>query len=35
MRNILSKLHMGHRHEAALYALREGLIPSSTSRPAR
>jgi DNA-binding NarL/FixJ family response regulator len=26
MRNILSKLHLGHRHEAALYALREGLI---------
>jgi DNA-binding NarL/FixJ family response regulator len=27
MRNILSKLHMSHRHEAALFALREGLIP--------
>lgn len=27
MRNILSKLHLSHRHEAALYALREGLIP--------
>ena len=26
MRNILSKLHLSHRHEAALYALREGLI---------
>ena len=26
MRNILSKLHLGQRHEAALYALREGLI---------
>jgi DNA-binding NarL/FixJ family response regulator len=28
MRNILSKLHLGHRYEAALYALREGLIQS-------
>jgi len=27
MRNILSKLHLSRRHEAALYALREGLIP--------
>ena len=35
MRNILSKLHMGHRHEAALYALREGLIPSTPGRQAR
>jgi DNA-binding NarL/FixJ family response regulator len=26
MRNILSKLQMSHRHEAANYALREGLI---------
>ena len=26
MRNILSKLHLGHRHEAAQYALRKGLI---------
>ena len=26
MRNILSKLHMSHRYEAALYALNEGLI---------
>ncbi len=26
MRNILSKLHLNHRHEAAQYALREGLI---------
>jgi DNA-binding NarL/FixJ family response regulator len=34
MRNILAKLHMGHRHEAALYALREGLIPSASSRRA-
>jgi DNA-binding NarL/FixJ family response regulator len=32
MRNILSKLHLGHRHEAALYALREGLIPSPADR---
>ena len=29
MRNILAKLHLGQRHEAALYALREGLIPNS------
>ena len=28
MRNILSKLQLGHRHEAANYALREGLIPT-------
>ena len=34
MRNILAKLHMGHRHEAALYALREGLIPSASGRRA-
>lgn len=26
MRNILGKLHLSHRHEAALYAMREGLI---------
>lgn len=26
MRNILAKLQLGHRHEAAQYALREGLI---------
>ena len=26
MRNILAKLHLSHRHEAALYAVREGLI---------
>jgi DNA-binding NarL/FixJ family response regulator len=32
MRNILAKLHLGHRHEAALYALREGLIPASKGR---
>jgi DNA-binding NarL/FixJ family response regulator len=35
MRNILSKLHLGHRHEAALYALREGLIPSPSDRWSR
>ncbi|MCA9926068.1 MAG: response regulator transcription factor [Anaerolineales bacterium] len=29
MRNILSKLHLGHRYEAAQYALREGLIKPS------
>ena len=33
MRNILSKLHLGHRHEAALYALRQGLIQPPTDRP--
>lgn len=27
MRNILAKLHMVHRYEAAQYALRKGLIP--------
>jgi DNA-binding NarL/FixJ family response regulator len=32
MRNILAKLHLSHRHEAALYALREGLIPPSKGR---
>jgi len=34
MRNILAKLHLSHRHEAALYALREGLIdpPQNASR---
>jgi DNA-binding NarL/FixJ family response regulator len=32
MRNILSKLHLGQRHEAALYALREGLIPPPQDR---
>jgi DNA-binding NarL/FixJ family response regulator len=26
MRNILAKLHLGHRHEAARFALQEGLI---------
>ncbi|MCG3209918.1 MAG: Transcriptional regulatory protein LiaR [Anaerolineae bacterium] len=34
MRNILAKLHLGHRHEAALYAMRAGLIPPpGKSRP--
>lgn len=33
MRNILSKLHLGHRHEAALYALRQGLIQPPADRP--
>ena len=28
MRNILAKLQMSHRHEAAQYALRQGLIPT-------
>jgi DNA-binding NarL/FixJ family response regulator len=34
MRNILAKLHLSHRHEAALFALREGLIttPGGTLR---
>lgn len=27
MRNILAKLQLSHRHEAALFAMREGLIP--------
>ena len=35
MRNILSKLHLGQRHEAALYALREGLIRSPKGRQPR
>ena len=30
MRNILSKLHLSQRHQAALYALRQGLIHSPT-----
>ena len=29
MRNILSKLQLGHRHEAARYAIQEGLIRPS------
>ena len=33
MRNILAKLHMSHRHEAALYALREGLIQLPSGEP--
>jgi len=33
MRNILSKLHLSHRHEAAQYALREGLIRAPGRRP--
>jgi DNA-binding NarL/FixJ family response regulator len=32
MRNILAKLHLGQRHEAALYALREGLIGRPNNR---
>jgi DNA-binding NarL/FixJ family response regulator len=35
MRNVLSKLHLGQRHEAALYAVREGLIPPPRDRPAQ
>lgn len=35
MRNILAKLHLSHRHEAALYALREGLIAPPGDRDAR
>ena len=31
IRNILSKLHLSHRHEAAQYALREGLITLPTN----
>ena len=33
MRNILAKLHLSHRHEAALYALREGLIQLPSGEP--
>ncbi len=32
MRNILAKLHLSRRHEAALYALREGLLVNSNGR---
>jgi DNA-binding NarL/FixJ family response regulator len=32
MRNILGKLHLSHRHEAALFALREGLIPPTRGK---
>lgn len=31
MRNILAKLQLSHRHEAALFAMREGLIPPLNS----
>jgi DNA-binding NarL/FixJ family response regulator len=31
MRNILAKLQLSHRHEAAQYALRKGLIPPTRS----
>jgi len=31
VRNILAKLHIGRRHEAASYALREGLISPSNN----
>lgn len=30
MRNILAKLHLCHRYEAAQYALRRGIIPSNS-----
>ncbi|MDR5694796.1 MAG: response regulator transcription factor [Armatimonadota bacterium] len=32
MRNILSKLHLNRRYEAALFAIREGLIPPPKPR---
>jgi len=32
MRNILAKLHLGRRHEAALFAVREGLITPPNRR---
>ena len=35
MRNILSKLQLNRRHEAALYAVREGLIPPPNGSPQR
>jgi DNA-binding NarL/FixJ family response regulator len=35
MRNILAKLHLSHRHEAALYAVREGLISPPGERDIR
>ena len=35
MRNILAKLHLSHRHEAALYAVREGLISPPGDRDPR
>ena len=33
MRNILSKLHLSHRHDAAQFALREGLIQPESTHP--
>jgi DNA-binding NarL/FixJ family response regulator len=33
LRKVLAKLHQGRRHEAAYYALREGLIPPIENRP--
>jgi DNA-binding NarL/FixJ family response regulator len=33
MTNILSKLHLNRRHEAAQFALREGLIPPTGDTP--
>ena len=33
MRNILAKLHMVHRYEAAQYAIRKGLIPPTQEKP--
>ncbi len=33
MRNILSKLHLSHRHEAARFALQEGLIRPAPHTP--
>jgi DNA-binding NarL/FixJ family response regulator len=33
MRNILAKLQLGHRYDAADYALREGLIDPNDDRP--
>ena len=35
MRNILSKLHLSHRHEAAIYAVREGLIDPPSKKKTR
>lgn len=34
VRNILAKLHLSHRYEAAQYALRQGLIHRSPDKPA-
>jgi DNA-binding CsgD family transcriptional regulator len=33
MTKILAKLHLDRRHEAASFALREGLIPPSSDPP--